>query len=81
MDQVNLIQWPTRVVTLLAAWLVAAKQSSQRNVGFWLFLLSNTLWIIWGASTGAYALIVLQIGLAAMNIRGARKVGSTTDSA
>ena len=34
---------------------------------------SNALWLVWGFHTHAYALIALQIGLAIMNIRGARK--------
>jgi hypothetical protein len=34
---------------------------------------SNVLWIIWGLKDRAYALIVLQICLAFLNIRGAVK--------
>jgi hypothetical protein len=37
------------------------------------FLLSNVLWTIWGWHTRAYALIVLQVLLAAMNVRGVYK--------
>lgn len=61
------------VVTLLAAWLVASTQPARRNQGFWLFLLSNCLWIAWGWHANALALVALQIGMAAMNIRGATK--------
>jgi hypothetical protein len=42
-------------------------------VGFWCFLASNLLWIVWGWHDGAYALIGLQFFLAALNIRGVRK--------
>jgi hypothetical protein len=45
-------------------------------VGFWLFLASNVLWVLWGWHAEAHALIALQIGLAAMNIRGAVKTES-----
>jgi hypothetical protein len=45
----------------------------RREIGFWCFLLSNALWIVWGWHDGAYALIVLQIALAVLNIRGAYK--------
>ena len=38
--------------------------------GFWCFILSNILWIIWGLPAHAYALIVLQVCLFAMNLRG-----------
>jgi hypothetical protein len=34
---------------------------------------SNVLWLIWGVHAHAYALMVLQVCLAAMNIRGERK--------
>ena len=39
----------------------------------WLFIGSNVLWIVWGVSEGAWALILLQVGLFVLNIRGARK--------
>jgi hypothetical protein len=61
------------VITVLAAWYVASTKRSRRNAGFWLFICSNILWITWGLHARAYALIVLQICLAVMNIRGAHK--------
>ena len=60
-------------VTVAAAWLVASTNERKRNTGFWLFLLSNVLWVAWGWYASAFALIVLQAALAAMNIRGAVK--------
>ena len=45
----------------------------RRNVGFWVFLTSNVLWGVWGWHDGAYALIALQLALAALNIRGVVK--------
>ena len=73
MDYLDLLQWPAMAVTVAAAWLVASRSPHKRSVGFWCFLASNVLWIIWGWHTHAYALIVLQLCLAGMNIRGARK--------
>ena len=73
MDYINLIQWPAMAVTLVASWLVASSHAGKRNWGFWLFLLSNILWIAWGFHDNATALIALQLGLAFMNIRGAMK--------
>ena len=61
------------VVTVFAAWLIASQRKFKRNWAFWLFLLSNVLWIIWGAYDRAYALIFLQVCLAFLNIRGAIK--------
>ena len=70
MDYIDLLQWPAMVVTVAAAWLVASLSKRKRTIGFWLFLASNVLWSVWGLHTSAYALIVLQVCLAAMNIRG-----------
>jgi hypothetical protein len=67
------LQWPAMIVTVLAAWLVASNSKHRRNIGFWIFLASNALWIAWGWQAHAWALIVLQVALAAMNIRGAAK--------
>lgn len=74
MDQwLSLLQWPAMLVTVAAAWFVASRSRARQNVGFWLFLLSNVLWIVWGVHSAAHALVVLQLALAAMNIRGAKK--------
>jgi hypothetical protein len=72
-DVLDTLQWPAMVVTVLAAWLVASQAKRRRELGFWCFLASNALWIAWGWHAHAYALIVLQIALAALNIRGALK--------
>ena len=61
------------LVTVVAAWMIASQKKFKRNWGFWLFLLSNLLWIIWGWHDSAYALIALQVCLAALNIRGVKK--------
>jgi len=42
-------------------------------IGFVCFGLRNVLWVIRGAYAGASALIVLQICLFLMNLRGLRK--------
>jgi hypothetical protein len=60
-------------VTLLAAWLVASRQRSRREAGFWWFIASNALWIVWAWHAHAWALIALQAGLFTMNLRGAAK--------
>ena len=69
----DLLQWPAMVVTVAAAWLVASQSESKRSLGFWVFLVSNVLWIVWGWHDHAYALIFLQLCLAGTNVRGARK--------
>ena len=61
------------IVTVLAAWLIASQSKRRRMVGFWLFLLSNVLWVTWGWYASAYALVALQIALAILNFRGVYK--------
>jgi hypothetical protein len=73
MEFIDLLQWPAMLVTVIAAWLIASLSKRKREYGFWCFLASNVLWIIWGFHDDAYALIALQFALAAMNIRGAYK--------
>jgi hypothetical protein len=69
----DLLQWPAMAVTLYAAWLVASQDKRRRERGFWWFVASNLLWVAWGWQAQAWALIALQVGLFAMNLRGARK--------
>ena len=54
---------------------------ARREVGFWVFLASNALWVAWGWHTGAWALVVLQVCLAALNIRGAVKAAPPAEPA
>ncbi len=72
-DWLDAIQWPAMAVSIAAAWLVASRSKLKRNIGFWCFLGSNVLWIAWGWHTRAWALITLQLALAALNIRGLHK--------
>ena len=72
-DLLDALQWPAMAVTLLAAWLVSSRTRRKRNAGFWCFVLSNVLWIVWGWHTHAWALIALQLGLFVLNLRGVKK--------
>jgi hypothetical protein len=72
-ELLDLVQWPAMLASLAAAWLVASTAERRRAVGFWIFLFSNVLWIVWGIHTQSWALVALQLGLAAMNIRGVKK--------
>jgi hypothetical protein len=73
MNKIDLVQWPAMLVTIAASWYVASTRRERRSVGFWLFLISNVLWVIWGIHARAYALIALQVCLAVMNVRGELK--------
>jgi hypothetical protein len=73
MEYLDWVQWPAMIVTVAAAWLVGSTLKGRREVGFWVFMTSNILWIVWGLYADAYALIVLQLALAGMNIRGMLK--------
>ena len=67
---IDFLQWPAMVISLVAAYLIGSKRADRRVLGFWTFILSNLLWIVWGWHDGAWALITLQLALMAMNIRG-----------
>lgn len=69
----DLLQWPAMAVTVVAAWLVGSRARRRREWGFRLFLASNVLWVAWGWHDGAYAVLLLQFALAAMNVRGMRR--------
>ena len=69
-DFLDLLQWPAMAVSLYAAFMIGSKHAGKRIFGFWAFILSNILWIIWGVHDEAWALIALQVALMAMNVRG-----------
>ena len=69
----DLLQWPAMLATVIAAWLIGSLNKRRRTWGFWCFLLSNVLWVIWGWYPSAWALIALQVCLAVLNIRGVKK--------
>lgn len=73
MGALGFLQWPAMVVTLAAAWAVGSRSRGRRQAGFWLFIASNVLWMAWGLGERAWALIILQVGLFALNLRGAHK--------
>ena len=73
MAWLSYLQWPAMIMTVLAAWLTGSTSQRRRRWGFWLFLASNVLWVGWGYFAKAWAVILLQVFLAAMNVRGARK--------
>ena len=79
MDWLDLLQWPAMAITVAAAGLVGAQSAVRREWGFWLFLASNALWIAWGWHDAAWALVVLQVALAVMNVRGAKKNEETVE--
>ncbi|MCU1720312.1 hypothetical protein [Pseudomonas sp. 5P_5.1_Bac1] len=80
MDWIDLLQWPAMLATVLAAWWIASQRPGRRRIGFFCFIASNLLWAVWGWHTQAWALIVLQACLFAMNLRGLRK-NDTPDTA
>ena len=74
----DLLQWPAMAVSLYAAFMIGSKNAGKRIFGFWMFILSNLLWIVWGVHDEAWALISLQVALMAMNIRGIFKNESSS---
>lgn len=73
MDYFDWLQWPAMIMTIVAAWLIGSLKPKRRLIGFYCFMISNLLWGVWGWHTNAWALIILQISLCLMNVRGCRK--------
>lgn len=73
MDWLDLVQWPAMLVTVAASLAGRPRRQRRREIGVWVFLASNALWVAWGLHTQAYALVGLQACLAALNIHGAHK--------
>ncbi|HEU4459136.1 MAG TPA: hypothetical protein VFR90_08450 [Methylibium sp.] len=73
MNLLDLLQWPAMLMAIAASWLVGSERKRRRQWGFWIFLASNVAWIAWAWHTNAPALLLLQVALAAMNIRGVKK--------
>ena len=73
MEWLDFLQWPAMVITIVAAWLIASQRKVRREIGFWCFLASNLLWGIWGRNDRAWAMVVLQVCLAGLNLRGVKK--------
>ena len=80
MEHLDWVQWPAFAASVIAAWLVASNQQGRRNAGFWVFILSNILWVTWGLHTSAFALIALQLCLAALNVRGLFKTEKSKEA-
>ena len=75
---INALQWPAMAITLLSAWLVASQSQRKRSIGFWSFIASNLLWVVWGWHAEAFAVLGLQVALATLNVLGVRKTESKT---
>lgn len=78
---IELLEWPAMAVTVLAAWCIGSHRPRRRMVGFCCFIASNVLWSVWGWQAEAWALIVLQVVLFLMNLRGWRKNKNTSKKA
>ena len=57
-------------VSLISAWWMGSKKPEKRIVAFCLLIAGNLMWIAWGWGDEAWALIALNVGLMALNVRG-----------
>lgn len=69
----SFLQWPAMAISLAAAWWMGSKRASKRIIAFVLLIVGNLMWIAWGWSESAFALIALNVGLLALNVRGIMK--------
>jgi len=68
-----MLEWPAMAISLAAAWWMGSKQADKRIVAFWMLIVGNLMWIGWGWGENAWALIALNAGLLALNVRGILK--------
>lgn len=68
-----LLEWPAMAISLAAAWWMGSKKADKRIVAFWMLIVGNLMWIGWGWGESAWALIALNAGLLALNVRGILK--------
>lgn len=64
------LEWSAASVALLGAWSVASVNPAIRRLGFAAFLLSNSMWIIWGSVSGAWGLVAMQALFCCASLRG-----------
>lgn len=70
---ITFLDWPAMAISLLAAWVMASQKPHKRVWAFWMYLTGNVMWIAWGWGEQAWALIVLNLALMALNVRGIYK--------
>lgn len=69
----TVLSWSACVVLLLGLKLIGDKRLS----GFYVALVAEVMWIVWGLLTHANALVVMSIAITVMYIRGIRAWGKT----
>ncbi len=67
------LEWPAMLISLAAAWWLGSKKPEKRIFAFGLLIVGNLMWIAWGWTDGAWALIALNVGLMALNVRAIMK--------
>ncbi len=65
-----MLEWPAMAISLVAAYLLGSIHATKRIVAFVMLIIGNLMWIGWGWGDEAWALIALNVGLLALNVRG-----------
>lgn len=69
-DILAMLEWPAMAISLVAAYLLGSIDPTKRIVAFIMLIIGNLMWIGWGWGDDAKALIALNVGLMALNVRG-----------
>ncbi|MBC7685914.1 MAG: hypothetical protein H7176_11885 [Bdellovibrionales bacterium] len=64
-----MFEWPAMAVSLAAAYWMGSTKAKKRIVAFLMLIVGNLMWIAWGWGEEAWALIALNLGLMALNVR------------
>ena len=60
-------------ISLAAAYWLGSTKPQKRIVAFFMLIVGNLMWIAWAWPEGAWALIALNVGLMALNVRAIMK--------
>jgi hypothetical protein len=65
MTLATLLSWGGCALLLIGLKLIGDKRAS----GFWVALVAEAMWIAWGVTTGAWALVAMSAVIMAMYVR------------
>ena len=68
-DFFSMLQWPAMAISLASAYWMGSTKAKKRIVAFIMLIVGNLMWIAWGWGEQAWALIALNVGLMALNVR------------
>jgi hypothetical protein len=71
---VNFLDWPAMLTALIGTFILSRRAPSarMRRLAFFIYLVSNLLWLAWACHLRAYPMIIMQLGFLYTSIDGIR---------